>query len=164
MSYIEESLGRNEKVVYRAHFNWLWKARGWIVLLAGSVAAGFFYTQAIPLAAILAAGVGFALFLWLLVPIWTTEVGLTNERLIYKRGFVYRDTKEIQLHAVEEAALSQSIWGRLFNFGQITVHGTGGEDLALPVLADPITIRRFLEEAMTQVGRGLGAYSSSAKA
>ncbi|MCP4779229.1 MAG: PH domain-containing protein [Hyphomicrobium sp.] len=112
----------------------------------------------------MAAGVGFVLFLWLLVSIWTTEVGLTNERLIYKRGFLYRDTKEIQLRAVEEAALSQGIWGRLFNFGQITVHGTGGEDLALPVLADPIAIRRFLEEAMTQVGRGLGAYSNSAKA
>ncbi len=99
-----------------------------------------------------------------MIPIWTTEVGLTNERLIYKRGFLYRDTKEIQLRAVEEAALVQSIWGRIFNFGHFTVHGTGGEDWQLPVLADPITIRRLLEEALTQAGRRLGAYASSAKA
>jgi uncharacterized membrane protein YdbT with pleckstrin-like domain len=164
MSYIEDSLGPDEKVVYRAHFNWLWKARGWVVLLAALGGAGFLYAHANPLVAIIIAGIGFILFLWLLVPIWTTEVGLTNERLIYKRGFLYRDTKEIQLRAVEEAALAQSVWGRLFNFGQITVHGTGGEDLQLPVLADPITIRRLLEEALTQVGRRLGAYASSAKA
>ena len=106
MSYIEESLGPNEKVVYRARFNWLWKAR----------------------------------------------------------GFIARETSEIQLHAVEEAALHQSIWGRLFNFGQITVHGTGGEDLKLPVLGDPITIRRLLEETLTRAGRGLGLYASSTKA
>ncbi len=48
MRYIEESLGPNEKVVYRAHFNWLWKARGWIVLLAGLGAAGFIYSETAP--------------------------------------------------------------------------------------------------------------------
>ena len=164
MSYIEESLGPNEKVVYRAHFNWLWKARGWIVLLAALGLAGFLYLEKLPIAAIAAVVVGVALFLWILIPIWTTEVGLTNERLIYKRGFLYRDTKEVQLRAVEEAALAQSVWGRIFNFGQITVHGTGGEDLKLPVLADPVTIRRLLEEALTKVGRNLGGYASSARA
>lgn len=163
MSYIDESLGPNEKVVYRAHFNWLWKARGWIVLLAALALAGFLYSEKIPIAAIAAVVIGVALFLRILVPIWTTEVGLTNERLIYKRGFLYRDTKEVQLRAVEEAALAQSVWGRIFNFGQITVHGTGGEDLKLPVLADPVAIRKLLEEALTQVGRSLGVYASSAK-
>jgi len=164
MSYIEESLGPNERVVYRAHFNWLWRARGWIVLVAFLGVAGLFYLEQAPYAALAAAAIGVVLFLWLMIPIWTTEVGLTNERLIYKRGFLYRDTKEVQLRAVEEAALSQSVWGRIFNFGQITLHGTGGEDLQLPVLADPITIRRLLEEALTQVGRRLGVYASSAKA
>lgn len=164
MSYIEESLGPNEKVVYRARFNWLWKARGLIVLFAALLVASFLYSETAPLPAIAAAAIGVAIFLWLMIPIWTTEVGLTNERLIYKRGFIARETSEIQLHAVEEAALHQSIWGRLFNFGQSSVHGTGGEDLKLPVLGEPITIRRLLEETLTQAGRGLGLYASSTKA
>jgi hypothetical protein len=53
------------------------------------------------------------LFLGILVPIWTTEIGVTNERAIFKRGLLWRATQALQLRAIEEVALEQGLLGRL---------------------------------------------------
>lgn len=153
MGYITRSLGPNEKIIYRAHFNWLWKARGWVILLIFLGFAAVAYQQNDHWAASIISGAGVVLFVAAMLPIWTKEVAVTNERLIYKRGIIARDTNEIQLRAVEEVALDQGVFGRIFDFGQISVHGTGGEDMRLPTLGSPVTLRQNLQKAMAQVGR-----------
>ncbi len=153
MGYITRSLGPNEKIIYRAHFNWLWRARGWIVLLVMLAIAAVAYQQHDHWAATIISAAGVVAFVLVMLPIWTKEVAITNERLIYKRGIIARDTNEIQLRAVEEVALDQGIFGRIFRYGQISVHGTGGEDMRLPTLGEPVTLRQNLQKAMAQVGR-----------
>jgi membrane protein YdbS with pleckstrin-like domain len=56
---------------------------------------------------------------------WTTEIAVTNRRVIYKRGFIRRHTIEMNMDKIESVDVDQSIIGRLFNYGTITVHGTG---------------------------------------
>ena len=73
-----------------------------------------------------------------MVPIWTTEIGVTNQRLIYKRGLLWRTTQELQLRAIEEVKLTQGLLGRLLDFGRLELHGTGVGDIILPSLADPV--------------------------
>ena len=58
-------------------------------------------------------------------PIWTTEIAVTNHRLIVKRGWLARSTDELQLKAIEQVNFQQGFLGRLFDFGSGDVHGTG---------------------------------------
>jgi len=41
---------------------------------------------------------------------------VTNQRLIFKRGLLWRSTQELQLRAIEEVNLEQGLVGRLLNF------------------------------------------------
>ena len=146
MGYIEQSLGQNEVVRYRAHFPWLYHAAGWSTLVLGITAAAFLDSFA--WVSLIAALVAVALFLAIMVPIWTTEIGVTNQRLIYKRGLLRRVTFELQARSIEEVNLSQGLLGRLLDFGHLVVHGTGLDDIVLPVLADPIGLRKALQDAI----------------
>jgi uncharacterized membrane protein YdbT with pleckstrin-like domain len=56
---------------------------------------------------------------------WTTEVDVTDRRIVYKRGFVWRHTVEMNMDKVESVDVDQSILGRILNYGNITIRGTG---------------------------------------
>ena len=87
-------------------------------------------------------------------PIWATEVGVTNQRFIYKRGILWRTTQELQLRAIEEVDLRQSVLGRLLDFGRLELHGTGVDDISLPLLADPLGMRKALQDSMAAAAQG----------
>ena len=90
MGYGEQSLGQNEKHIYEAHFHGLYYSVAWfaliffVVLAAGALlfATG---TQQWVLLGISAAGLAFGLYQ--MIPIWTTEIAVTNHRLVVKRGW-----------------------------------------------------------------------------
>ncbi len=111
-------------------YSWL----GWIALAAGAV-----------------------LFLLVMVPMWTQEIGVTNERIIYKRGLFARATSEMQLRSIEEVNLSQGLFGRLFDFGRLTIHGTGVNDIVLPALADPLGLRRAIQSSSSSAARPMSS-------
>src|SRR5262245_31362601 len=138
MGYIDETLGQNEVVRYRATFPWLFHAAGWGSLVLFALIALVASLHDYSWLGRIALAAGAALFLLIMVPIWTQEVGVTNERLIYKRGLFARATSELQLSSIEEVNLRQDLFGRLFDFGRLTIHGTGVNDIMLPALADPI--------------------------
>jgi len=149
MSYIEQSLASNEQLLYRAHFHWLYRAAAWRLLLAAGVGA-LAYDRAYPVWASAAlVSLGVLVFLAIMLPIWAQQIAVTNQRLIHRRGLVRRSTEELQLRAVEEILLEQSILGRIFGFGRVIVSGTGLEDLRLPALAEPVKLRRMIQEAIT---------------
>src|SRR5262249_59455107 len=52
---------------------------------------------------------------------WTTEMAVTDRRIIYKRGFIRRHTIEMHLDKVESVDVDQSILGRIFGFGDILI-------------------------------------------
>jgi uncharacterized membrane protein YdbT with pleckstrin-like domain len=148
MSYIAHSLGRSETLLYRAHFPFFYHAVAWGALVLSvlgalvAFASGYGWVGAMVLLA------GSAFFLGVLVPIWTTEIGVTNQRFIFKRGLMWRTTQELQLRAIEEVNLDQGLLGRLFNFGRLELRGTGVDDISLPVLGDPLELRRALQDGM----------------
>jgi hypothetical protein len=44
---------------------------------------------------------------------WTTEIVVTNHRVIYKKGFIRRHTAEMNMDKVESVAVDQTIMGRV---------------------------------------------------
>lgn len=72
---------------------------------------------------------------------WSTEVVITSDRLIYKRGWIARHVEEIGLNRMEEVVLDQTVIGRLLGYGRIVVAGTGRGIIRLPGwLADPVVL------------------------
>src|SRR5262245_11599096 len=157
MGYIEHSLGRSETLLYRARFPVFYFIAAWGVLLASVLGALLVDANDYGSWWIGMVLVGVAAFFAILVPIWTTEIGVTNQRFIFKRGLLWRSTQELQLRAIEEVNLEQGLLGRLFNFGRLELRGTGVDDIRLPALADPMGLRRALQDGMAaamQAGSG----------
>jgi uncharacterized membrane protein YdbT with pleckstrin-like domain len=130
MSYIDESLIPGEAVVHRARVSW-WSQAGFVVL-------------GIVLIPVLL-GLVFLGIAW--VRIHSTELAITNKRVIAKFGFIKRDTVEINLSKVEAVRVEQGLWGRMLNFGTILMSGTGGSIEPIPNIADPLVFRRKFMEA-----------------
>ena len=151
MKYIARSLGSSEAIVARARFHWLYHFRAWLMFAAALGAVIYFLTayRSLPVAAIFAILAIYAAASFI-VPLRTTEIGLTNQRLIVKRGLLARHTSEMELWGIEALNLDQGVLGRIFGFGRINVQGTGDDSLSIPVIADPLDFRRAIESAIAQ--------------
>lgn len=130
MSYIEQSLGANEKVVALARFHWIYKLQAWLALIF----LGIFL-------------IGIWIFFALMIRMWTTEIAVTTYRFVMKTGLFTLKTNEIALPNIEGVRVTQSFFGRIFNYGHVRIEGTGVDAIEIPTIADPIGFRRAIETA-----------------
>lgn len=85
-----------------------------------------------------------------LLVIATTEMAVTNRRVVFKRGWISRRVEEMRIDYIEGADVGQTIGGRIFGYGVVRIYGTGSETIFFPAYtADPINFRRALESART---------------
>lgn len=77
----------------------------------------------------------------------TTEIAITNTRLVYKRGLVARYVGEISIDRIEGVNVLQSIMGRILNYGRVVVRGMGVGEVILPPIQDPVAFRRAIDKA-----------------
>jgi uncharacterized membrane protein YdbT with pleckstrin-like domain len=132
MRYIERILQPGEIVLYSGRIHWIIYLPTIIMMLFALVALAALTqttTRAVEIswmfvigAFVLGAGVTLA-SAWF--KRWTTEIDVTNRRVVYKRGLIRRHTVEMNMDKVESVDVDQSIMGRLLNYGDVTIHGTG---------------------------------------
>ncbi len=154
MAYSQETLGQNEKLIYVAKFHILYYVAAWVstgVLLLMAIASLIFIAGATRWLSIGICAAGIAVVLREMLPIWTTEIAVTNQRLIVKRGWLARSTTELQLKAIEQVNFHQGLLGQLLNFGKIVIHGTGVDDIELPNIARPTELVKAIENAFIPV-------------
>lgn len=77
----------------------------------------------------------------------TTEIVITNKRLVYKRGLVARYVGEMNIDRIEGVNVLQGVMGRIFNYGRLMVRGMGVGEVVLPSIEDPLKFRRAIEKA-----------------
>jgi uncharacterized membrane protein YdbT with pleckstrin-like domain len=130
MSYIDESLVEGEQVIHRARVSW-WSQFG--LLLLGVVLL------------IVVIGLFFLVAAW--VNVRSTEIAITNRRIIAKFGFIKRHTVEINLEKVEALRVEQGVLARMLNYGTIFISGAGTSVAPLGNIADPLVFRRKFMEA-----------------
>jgi uncharacterized membrane protein YdbT with pleckstrin-like domain len=150
MSYLSRVLQPGEQIVYESRLHWLVYLRA-IVLLALAVfvliVAGFAgdkVAEALKILAVLigllAVGSGFRAFLRRV----TTEVAVTDHRVIFKSGLLSRHTIEMNRAKVESVDVDQTVLGRLFGYGTVIVRGTGGSLEPMQNISDPIAFRTHI--------------------
>jgi uncharacterized membrane protein YdbT with pleckstrin-like domain len=156
VGYVERHLLPNERVVYKTRLHWILFFKPALVFLAGVVLAALLRRVLDPPwlwyfgLAVMAAGVvwGFVHF----VELMTSEFAVTNSRLIFKVGLIARYTTELLLSKVESIGVTQTLLGRLLNYGDLTVTGTGGAREVFRRVADPIGFRNHVQHASVQSG------------
>lgn len=94
---------------------------------------------------------GLITFVSRLITKYSTEICVTTNRMIYKRGFIARYVGELKLDRLESVNVWQGFFGRIFNFGRVIVHGVGVGNIMLPEIADPIRFRKALDFARQKV-------------
>jgi uncharacterized membrane protein YdbT with pleckstrin-like domain len=75
---------------------------------------------------------------------WTTELAVTDKRIIFKRGFIRRRTIEMNMDKVESVDVDQSVLGRILDYGDITIRGTGTGIEPLKGIDSPIDFRNHV--------------------
>jgi membrane protein YdbS with pleckstrin-like domain len=151
MSYVTSVLQPDEQIRYITRIHWIIFIPSIIVF---AIAAATFALGAVTrpsgafnlwasIAAVLAFG-GVVMMSAAWFKRDTTEIAVTNRRIIYKRGFISRRTIEMQMDKVESVDVDQTVWGRLLGFGNIVIRGVGEGIEPLKNIDSPIEFRNHV--------------------
>jgi uncharacterized membrane protein YdbT with pleckstrin-like domain len=75
---------------------------------------------------------------------WTTEIAVTDRRVIYKSGLLRRHTAEMNMDKVESVLVDQSMIGRFLGYGTVHIRGTGVGIENLHYISSPILLRNTI--------------------
>lgn len=137
MSYIERVLSDNEQILYRARIHPIFMA-SYVGIIVAFLVVGVLYSLFVL--------AGIPLIMLAAHPYWTTEIAVTNRRLIYKQGLLARGIQEILLNKIEGINIEQTILGRIFNYGAVRVRGVGIGEIDLPKDLDaPLEFKKAID-------------------
>lgn len=136
MSYVASVLTPGERVLHHGHLTawsqfWLWLVGALLLVAYG-------------------AGLIFLIAAW--VRMRTTELAVTDRRVIAKFGFVRRDTIEIQVGKIESVQVHQSATGRILGYGTVVFSGAGTPQVKIENVADPLGFRSAVIGAQEAAG------------
>ena len=117
--YVNNHLIKDESVVFETEYHWI------IFLTLRSL---------------------FTLTIAPLIDQATSEFVITNRRIIIKTGFISRNTFEMNLSKIESVNVDQTVFGRIFNYGSITIIGTGGTKETFHNISKPLNFRKAFQE------------------
>ena len=173
MLYVQQSLGPDEELVHMGKFHWMYTVQAFMAIFWGVVGSivvvwasiymyqyfGKFPPQLGWLEAVRYLHPGLRIFAFvvfvfglfrfahMMVVKATTEIAVTNTRLVYKRGLVARHVGEMSIDRIEGVNVMQGILGRIFGYGRIMIRGMGVGEVVLPPIEDPISFRKAIDEA-----------------
>jgi uncharacterized membrane protein YdbT with pleckstrin-like domain len=149
MGTVASQLVPGEAVVYKTRRS-EWSQWGKIALAGTLVAMSRNYPILLVFAGLLSA------YVWLRLA--TSELAVTNKRVLATNGIISNTTVEIKLPRVEGVVLQQSILGRLFRYGSITVAGAGNVMIPVQMVDKPT---KFKKACMAATEGDFGALNTA---
>ena len=77
--------------------------------------------------------------------LYTTEMVITNKRVICKKGIISVKTEELKNSKIESVEIKQSISGRIFGYATIKLSGTGTSKVVFKTIDDPWGVKSKIE-------------------
>lgn len=74
----------------------------------------------------------------------TTEIVVTDRRIIHKIGLITRRTEEINITKVETVDVEQGLAGRILGYGTVGIKGVGGSWEPLVKINAPLELRNAI--------------------
>lgn len=149
-SYVESSLTTGEKVEQRAQITKVIYVRPvfWLVVTVLFCLGGL---GIVPVALFIVTAI--SLIRTFLV-VSTTELAVTNKRVLAKFGIIKRSTIELNLTSVESVNLEQGILGRVLNYGSLVFNGTGSSGVPVPYISHPLEFKKLVLEKAEAAAKG----------
>jgi uncharacterized membrane protein YdbT with pleckstrin-like domain len=151
VGYVERHLLPDERVLYKTRLHWVMYLKAALLTLFGVVLTVVLrYVSDPPWAWYVGAAIAVAGALWWIVrwiELRTSEFAVTSMRLIFKVGLVARYTTELMLAKVESISVTQGLLGRMLNYGDLIVTGTGGAREVFVRVHDPVGFRNEVQRA-----------------
>jgi hypothetical protein len=168
-SYLKREMHGNEHIIYTAELHWIVYHFGLLTTIVGAL-LGHFGPLLITLATspayskiaekpvhYIALGIiligALHLFFGLIRQI-STELVITNRRVIAKYGYISTTTYELMLPKVEGANIDQTIPGRILGYGTVMVKGTGGGISPIHHVANPYRFHAYLMKTLESLHQG----------
>lgn len=142
MNYIESTLAPGEEVAYTGQIS--------IASMTKQILVGLFvmaFSLALGTIGIVSFVAGLGLLVYVITMYQTSELAITNLRIIAKHGF---NTIEIPIGKIESLQIRQSVWGKMWGFGTVIVAGAGNPRVPITNIRDPLAFR----QAFAQVAEG----------
>jgi membrane protein YdbS with pleckstrin-like domain len=147
MRYVEDNLTEGERIIHTTRLHW-------IVLVGPAFAAGllvlagigFAFNKDLRIGALIMPSLGAIVFFWGWVRRRGFEFAVTNKRVICRKGIVSVSTDEMFVDKIESVLVKQGILERWLGFGSVTVRGIGGSWEPFQNIADPLLLRRRIQE------------------
>lgn len=143
MSYVEDNLLTDEKIIIKANIHWFIYIPAAVMAIIGVILLTSEESRLFGVIFFLA-GIVKGVMSWIYCI--STELAVTNKKIIAKFGFIKRNTIELKHGKMESLHVDQGIFGRIFNFGSIVVTGTGGTKAPIPYIAEPLNFRKMALE------------------
>jgi uncharacterized membrane protein YdbT with pleckstrin-like domain len=153
VGYAERVLQPGESIKHRSKVHWIVYLPGLaslavaVVIFLFAAAANAIDSNLRMLLMGLAAIIGLGALLKLMAEWfkrWTTEIVVTDKRIIYKAGFIRRHTVEMNLDKVESVQVEQSVMGRLLDCGTLIIRGTGAGIEPILNVGSPLEFRSYV--------------------
>jgi uncharacterized membrane protein YdbT with pleckstrin-like domain len=152
MRYVRRVLQPGETIVYSTKLHWLIYVNTILLAIVCVVLVGAAVSTsdnqnislAFEIAAIIFAVLALSTGLRAFIRRSTTELAVTDRRVIYKSGLLSRHTIEMNRDKVESVDVDQSLLGRIFGYGTVIVRGTGGSLEPMRNIGDPLTFRSHI--------------------
>lgn len=165
MSYVEANLVPGETVIYETRLHWI-VMLGHLLLgilllgLPGALLLVYAMSQTAiePTNLHIMEGGGVALLAGGIVVILagivrrnTTEMAVTNRRVVIKTGLTSRKTIEMMLNKVESIEVTETASGRMLGYGSIVVIGTGGTPEPFHNMSRPLEFRSQVQQQIEKL-------------
>src|SRR5688572_5564727 len=167
MGYADGLLSKGERIVHREKQHWfvfIWGAKWAVAAILVGIVIGILREQASTsgaygvlgwVAAALVIG-GVAVLGWHILRYLSQEYVLTNRRVMQVAGVLNKTSTDSSLEKINDARLSQSVFGRIFGFGDLdilTAAETGIERFVM--LRDPIGFKKAMLDAKHEYERDM---------
>jgi len=147
-SYTTATLQPNERPLHQTTIHWM-------ALSGSAIGAVLSLIVIVPIAMFAAWRDFYWAWLLLVIPagillsaavtVKTSELVITDRRVLIKVGFIQRHTFEMFISKIESVAVFQSMLGRLFNYGTVEIRGTGGSSESFATIAAPLPFRDAIQ-------------------
>jgi hypothetical protein len=170
MKFVEKIAGPDEKIIGISKIHWIYGFKGlmWLIFLSflgfsiDYAFSRFLYGISTEVGLRVASATGHAvffigaafgavIFLLYVIMMLTAEVGLTTKRLIYKRGFIFVDVKEVDIEDIKGVDVDNGYLGRFLNYGYLMFDARFIDNLSLPAVAEPYRYVKAVNAARSRL-------------
>lgn len=166
MSYADSLLSTGERVIHRDRQHWMVLAWGAKLPILSIIAALLLLVLTRDLTGIVRDGLwwvtvvlfvgGVAFLAWATLRYLNQEYVITNRRVMQVEGVVNKRATDSSLEKINDAALSQSIFGRMFGFGDLDILTAAEQGIErFRMIVDPIGFKRAMLDAKHEYEVGM---------